>query len=125
MARERAPSSILEWCSRAASVADQAATAGRLTVAVSLTVAEHSQAHIARLHGPLVVLFEQDGGDQPHDSCLIGRDADYLGALLISPFSRSSGLVLSILARCSFGNVVKASISTSASSIRSVESRHP
>jgi hypothetical protein len=44
--------------------------------------------------------------DQPHDSRLIGRDADYAGALLDSPFSRPV-----------LGDVAKATTSTSGLSI--------
>jgi len=34
------------------------------------------------LHGPFVVLLEQDCADEPDDGVLIGEDADDLGALL-------------------------------------------
>src|SRR5437764_14615413 len=34
------------------------------------------------LHGPLIVLFEEDGTDEPNDGLVIGEDADDLGAAL-------------------------------------------
>ena len=41
------------------------------------------QGHVAGpLHGPLIVLFEEDGTDEPDDGLVIGEDADDLGAAL-------------------------------------------
>lgn len=48
-------------------------------------------------HGPFVVLFEQDGADQPHDRCLVGVNADDVGAaldLLVEPLERVGGVQL-------------------------------
>jgi hypothetical protein len=51
------------------------------------------QGHVTgALHGPFVVLLEQDRADQAGG--------------LISPLRRSKGLVEWILARCSFGKVM-------------------
>jgi hypothetical protein len=35
--------------------------------------------HVAVLEQPLVILFEQDGADQPGDAGLVGKDADDIG----------------------------------------------
>ena len=41
------------------------------------------QRHVARpLHGPLIVLFEQDSPDQAYDGVFIGENADDIGAPL-------------------------------------------
>jgi len=41
------------------------------------------QAHVARtLHGPLIILFEQQGTDQSGDGSFIGEDADDVAASL-------------------------------------------
>ena len=64
------------------------------------------QAHVAcALHGPLIILFEQQGTDESDDGSLIGEDADHVAASLdftveALEWVRSSGLVLWILARC-------------------------
>ena len=59
------------------------------------------QAHVAgALDGPFIVLFQQQGADQAGDGGFVGEDADDLAASLISPLSRSSGLVLCSLVRC-------------------------
>ena len=47
--------------------------------------------HIAVLELPLVVLFEQDGSDEPRDGRLVGEDADEVGATLhlrVQPFDQ-------------------------------------
>jgi hypothetical protein len=44
------------------------------------------QAHIAgALHGPFVVLLEQDRADEASDGVLIGEDADDVGARCDDP----------------------------------------
>src|SRR5260370_7515575 len=44
------------------------------------------QGHVAgALHGPLIVLFEEDGTDEPNDGLVIGEDADDLRAALDLP----------------------------------------
>jgi len=43
------------------------------------------------LDGPLVVLLEEDGADEAGDGCLVGEDADDLGAALdlaVEPLER-------------------------------------
>src|SRR5712691_821235 len=41
------------------------------------------QGHVAgALDGPLIVLFQEDGPDEPDDGLIIGEDADDLGAAL-------------------------------------------
>ena len=41
------------------------------------------QAHVARaLHGPLIILFEQQGTDESDDGSLVGEDADNVAATL-------------------------------------------
>ncbi len=57
-----------------------------------------------RVDCPFVVLFEQDGADQTDDRASLGKMPTTSVRRLISPFSRSSGFVLWILARCSLGN---------------------
>jgi hypothetical protein len=37
---------------------------------------------VGALNGPLVVLFEQDGTDEPGDGRFVGEDADDLGPAL-------------------------------------------
>ena len=34
------------------------------------------------MHGPFIILLEQNGADQPGDSVLVGEDADNVGAAL-------------------------------------------
>ena len=50
------------------------------------------QAHVAcALHGPLIILFEQQGTDEPDDGCLVGEDADHVAApfdLAVEAFER-------------------------------------
>jgi hypothetical protein len=76
------------------------------------------QAHVAAaLDGPFIVLFEQQGADQAGDGVLVGEDATTSVRRLISPLRRSSGLMEWIFGRWSFGKVVNASTSASASSI--------
>jgi hypothetical protein len=59
------------------------------------------QAHVAgALHGPLIILFEQQRPDKSDDGSLIGKIPTTSLRRLISPLRRSSGLVLWILARC-------------------------
>jgi hypothetical protein len=66
-----------------------------------------SQGHVAgALDGPFIVLLEQDRPDQAGDGGLVRKDADDLGAALISPFNRSSGLVECSFARCCWGTVM-------------------
>ncbi len=57
----------------------QAASAGRLTMASSLIGAMVSSVMYRALHGPFVILFEQDGADQADDGGLVGKDADDIG----------------------------------------------
>ena len=65
------------------------------------------QSHVAgALNGPLVILLQQNGADQPGERRLIGENADHVAASLISPFSRSMKLVERILARCWAGNPI-------------------
>jgi hypothetical protein len=41
------------------------------------------QGHVAgALHGPFIVLFEEDSTNEPDDGLVIGEDADDLGAAL-------------------------------------------
>ena len=59
------------------------------------------EAHVAcTLHGPLIILFEQQGTDESDDGDLIGEMPTTSLRRLISPLRRSSGLVLRILGRC-------------------------
>jgi hypothetical protein len=58
------------------------------------------------LDRPLVVLFEQDGPDEPGDGSFVGEDADDLGAALDLALRRSSGLVLCSFARCWGGKLM-------------------
>jgi len=59
------------------------------------------QAHVSgRLNGPFIILFQQQGADEADDGLFIGQMPTTLLRRLISPFSRSSGLVLCSLARC-------------------------
>ena len=61
--------------------ADQRATAGRLIRGSSLIWPMVFQRHVyGALHGPLVVLFEQDGAHEAGDGVLVGEDADDLVA---------------------------------------------
>jgi hypothetical protein len=53
--------------------------------------------HVAgALDGPLVVLLEEDGADQAGDCGLVGEVPTTSVRRLISPFTRSSGLVIGI-----------------------------
>jgi len=54
------------------------------------------QRHVAdSLHGPFIVLLEQDGADRAGDGALIGGNAGDLGATLDLAIARgSNGLVL-------------------------------
>lgn len=50
------------------------------------------QVHVASpLHGPFTVLLDLQRRHEAHD-CFIGEDADDLGARLISPLSRATGI---------------------------------
>ena len=41
------------------------------------------QAHVAcALHGPLIILFEQQRPDESDDGSLVGKDADHIAATL-------------------------------------------
>jgi hypothetical protein len=52
------------------------------------------QGHVAgALHGPLIVLFKEDGTDESDDGLVIGEDANTSVRRLISPFTRSIGFV--------------------------------
>jgi hypothetical protein len=83
------------------------------------------QGHVAgALDGPLVVLFEEDGTDEANDGLVVGEDADDLGAALdltvdaldrapttsvrrlISPLTRSIGLVECNFGRCAGGKLI-------------------
>jgi hypothetical protein len=56
------------------------------------------QRHTAgALDGPFVVLFGQVRADEADDGLVVGKDADDVGARLISPLSRSRPLVEWIL----------------------------
>lgn len=69
------------------------------------------QAHGAALGGPLVVPLQEQGADESDDHRLVRRDTDDIAAaldLVISPLSRSSGLVEWILARCAAGKPIDA-----------------
>jgi hypothetical protein len=52
------------------------------------------------LDGPFIVLFEQDGPDEPGNCSFMGEIPTTSVRRLISPFNRSSGLVLCSLVRC-------------------------
>ena len=58
------------------------------------------QAHVAgTLHGPLIILFEQQRANEANDCSLVGEDANHVATtfdLAVEAF----GLVLWILARC-------------------------
>ena len=65
------------------------------------------QRHVAgALHGPFVVVFQEERAHQAGDGGLVGEDAHDLGVPLISPFKRSMGLVECSLARCGAGKVM-------------------
>ena len=68
-----------------------AAISGGVSSAIALDL------HVAALEQPLVVLFEQDGADQPGDGGLVREDADDIGAaldLLVQSFQRVSRMEL-------------------------------
>lgn len=56
------------------------------------------QRHVTgTLHGPLIVLFEQDRADQADDGILVGEDADHFGPpfdLAVEAFDRVGGVQL-------------------------------
>jgi hypothetical protein len=58
------------------------------------------------LHGPFVVLFEQDRVGEAHDRRHVWEDGDDLGAPLELAFTRSIALVLCSLARGAAGELV-------------------
>jgi len=41
---------------------------------------EHVESEVAAAFGPFVVLFSQDGADEPDDRAAVGEDADDVGA---------------------------------------------
>ena len=53
------------------------------------------QAHVAcALHGPFIILFEQQRTDEPYDGSFVGEDADYVAAsldLAVEAFERKRG----------------------------------
>jgi len=63
------------------------------------------QRHVARtLDRPFIVLFEEDGADEPDQRSLVREDADDLGSALdLAIEALSSGLVEWSLTRCSRG----------------------
>jgi hypothetical protein len=75
------------------------------------------QRHVAgALHGPFIVLLEQDGADQTGAGSLVREDADNVDApldLAIEAFQRIGAMDR----RWSLGKLMKASTSGSASSI--------
>ena len=65
------------------------------------------QRHVAgALHGPFVILLQQQGADQPGDGGLVGEDAEDVAAPLDPWFTRSMGFVLCSLVRCWTGNAM-------------------
>ena len=62
---------------------------------------ERLQAHVAPADRPFVVLLQQQGADQADDRGLVGKMPSTLVRRLISPFSRSKGLVELILVQWS------------------------
>ena len=56
-------------------------------------MADGFQRHVAgALHGPLVVLFEQDCADKADDSVVVGGDANDLGATLVLAVEMLDGI---------------------------------
>ena len=53
--------------------------AGNPTIASSLKVAMVSRVVSGALDGPFVVLFEEDGADEPHEGVVVGEDAHDAG----------------------------------------------
>ena len=65
------------------------------------------QGHVAgALHGPLVVLLQEDCPDEPGDGVLVGEMPTTSVRRLISPFTRSSGLVEWSFTRCGAGKLM-------------------
>ena len=56
------------------------------------------QAHVAcALHGPFIILFEQQGADETNDGSLVGEDADNVAATLdlaVEAFERVGAVYL-------------------------------
>ena len=84
--------------------------------------------HAASLHGPLVLLLQEQGADEAPNCRLVGIDAHHVRTPLdLAPriksagklLTRSSGLVALILARWAAGRPMNASTSCSAASISS------
>ena len=49
------------------------------------------QAHVAcALHGPLIILFEQQSSDEADDGSLVGEDADHIARTSASALSISA-----------------------------------
>ena len=61
------------------------------------------QRHVASaLRRPFVILFQQDGADEPDDGVLVGEDADHLGPpfdLAVEAFNRVGGVQLGAMGR--------------------------
>src|SRR5262245_45927686 len=85
---------------------------------------ESFQRHIAALHSPLVVLFQEESADEPDNGGLVGEDGDDVRApldLAVQPFQRS---VECNCCKCSFGNPMCASTSCWASSHKLRDALH-
>jgi hypothetical protein len=83
---------------------DQAATDGNPQMGIIAQRGDGFQRHVAAaLHGPLVVLFEQDRADEADDGGFVGEDADNLGASLDFSVQPLDGVRAELLARCAAG----------------------
>ena len=63
---------------------------------------ERFQCHVAALHGPFVVLFQQQSADQANDGRLVGEDADDVTApldLAVEAFERVGAVDLAAMWR--------------------------
>src|SRR4051794_10306500 len=98
----------LAWCSwrRGTAFAGES-RAGQLAIEADVGIIAQRrdgfQCHVAgALHGPLIVLFEQDRADEANDGILVGEDADHVGPpfdLAVETLDRVGGMQLGSMLR--------------------------